>query len=142
LLLKLYALFPPTSLQALQQQVASSSPELRELMVGSHGSVEAFFDQSRNELWLAWLGFATLFALGLASGAAALRSVRGWWSEPGSPIEAEVDADDALVLSEALAGGAEVFITGDAALVASGEIAGVPIVSPRQFWERLHVSDR
>jgi putative PIN family toxin of toxin-antitoxin system len=48
-----------------------------------------------------------------------------------------VDAADALVLGEALAGRAETFVTGDAALLRLLAVGALKIVSPRQFWEIL-----
>ena len=54
------------------------------------------------------------------------------------PIDADVDKADALVLGEALAGNAELFVTGDAALLRLGAVDGVNIVSPRVFWDTLH----
>ncbi len=56
-------------------------------------------------------------------------------SEPG---DARVDADDALVLGEAIAAQAGVFVTGDAALLKLGAIGKLEIVTPRRFWEILH----
>ena len=53
-------------------------------------------------------------------------------------IDAKVDPDDALVLGEALAGQAELFITGDAALLRLGAVGHLEIASPRRFWEILH----
>lgn len=53
------------------------------------------------------------------------------------PAIANVDADDALVLGEALGGQAESFVTGDAALLRLAAIGALKIVSPRQFWEVL-----
>lgn len=58
--------------------------------------------------------------------------------EKVEPANAKVDAEDALVLGEALAGHAEVFVTGDAALLELGSIGGLPVVPPRRFWEILH----
>jgi putative PIN family toxin of toxin-antitoxin system len=49
----------------------------------------------------------------------------------------KVDAADALVLGEALAGHANLFVTGDAALLRLAAIGALKIVSPRQFWEVL-----
>jgi putative PIN family toxin of toxin-antitoxin system len=60
-------------------------------------------------------------------------------SEPG---DVRADADDALVLGEAIAGDADVFVTGDAALLKLGSIPRLDIVSPRRFWERLHSARR
>ncbi len=53
------------------------------------------------------------------------------------PVDAKADPDDALVLGEAQGGRAETFVTGDAALLRLGTVAGLRIVSPRQFWEAL-----
>lgn len=58
------------------------------------------------------------------------------------PVAAKVDADDALVLGEARHGQAEMFVTGDAALLKIGTVDGLRIVSPRQFWEALHAGDK
>jgi putative PIN family toxin of toxin-antitoxin system len=48
-----------------------------------------------------------------------------------------VDPDDALVLGEAHEAQAEVFVTGDAKLLALGAFDALRILSPRQFWEVL-----
>ena len=45
------------------------------------------------------------------------------------------DADDVLILSEAVAGGAEVLVTGDRDLLAVAGKAPLAIVTPRGFWE-------
>lgn len=45
------------------------------------------------------------------------------------------DPDDAPLIAAALAGGAECFVTGDKALLDLGTVAGMPVISPRQFWE-------
>jgi len=52
-----------------------------------------------------------------------------------------IDAN-ALVLAEALAGNAELVVTGDAALLRLGAVDGVNIVSPRVFWDTLHARNR
>ena len=57
-----------------------------------------------------------------------------------APADAPVDAPDALVLGEALAAHADVFVTGDAALIRLTRVGAMPIVSPRQFWEKLQSS--
>jgi putative PIN family toxin of toxin-antitoxin system len=54
------------------------------------------------------------------------------------PAAAGVDPGDARVLGEALAGRAELFVTGDAALLKLAIIGELRLVSPRQFWETLH----
>lgn len=50
---------------------------------------------------------------------------------------APVDPPDALVLGEALAVQADVFVTGDAALIKLARLRGMPVLSPRQFWDFL-----
>ncbi len=57
--------------------------------------------------------------------------------DKAEPARVKADADDAQVLGEALAGQAEVFVTGDAALLKLGAVGALRIVSPRQFWETL-----
>ena len=47
------------------------------------------------------------------------------------------DKDDLPVLGTAVAGEVEALVTGDAELLGFGEIRGIPIVSPRQLYERL-----
>ncbi|HET8771252.1 MAG TPA: putative toxin-antitoxin system toxin component, PIN family [Gemmatimonadaceae bacterium] len=47
------------------------------------------------------------------------------------------DADDAWVLASAIAGGAELLVTGDKDLLVIAAVAPVPIVTPREAWERL-----
>jgi putative PIN family toxin of toxin-antitoxin system len=54
-----------------------------------------------------------------------------------APSDAAVDPDDALVLGEAVAAGAEVFVTGDAALLKLDTVERVRVLAPRQFWEML-----
>ena len=58
------------------------------------------------------------------------------------PSDARVDADDALVLGEAIAARADIFVTGDAALLKLGAIGKLEIVRPRRFWETLHSGKR
>lgn len=47
------------------------------------------------------------------------------------------DPDDEWVVASAVAGGADVFVTGDAAVLKLGKRAPLPILSPRGLWERL-----
>lgn len=54
-----------------------------------------------------------------------------------APTDARVDEDDRRVLGEALAANADLFVTGDAALIALGTVGGMRIVTPRQLWELL-----
>ena len=53
---------------------------------------------------------------------------------PSIPIK---DADDIAILSCALAGEADVFVTGDKELLDLRRIENLAIVSPREFWLRL-----
>ena len=57
--------------------------------------------------------------------------------DKAEPASANVDAADALVLGEALASHADLFVTGDATLLRPAAIGALKIVSPRQFWEVL-----
>jgi putative PIN family toxin of toxin-antitoxin system len=56
-----------------------------------------------------------------------------------SPIESGVcrDQGDLAVLGAAVAGACDYIITGDADLLSVGKHAGVQIVSPRAFWEKM-----
>ena len=56
--------------------------------------------------------------------------------KPAAPSEVPVrDPADRWVLATALAGGAAVLVTGDAALLAVATDAPLRIVDPRAFWE-------
>ena len=57
--------------------------------------------------------------------------------EDASDAECSAEPGDRAILGEALAAKAQVFVTGDSALVALGEISGMPILTPRQFWDLL-----
>lgn len=55
-----------------------------------------------------------------------------------TPLEAPIsDPDDIPVLACALAAKADLFVTGDKALLDLGTIEGLPILSPRELWQRL-----
>jgi putative PIN family toxin of toxin-antitoxin system len=53
-------------------------------------------------------------------------------SEVPSPVEVR-DADDERVLADALAGGAEILVTGDNDRLVVAEQSPIPILSPRAF---------
>lgn len=53
------------------------------------------------------------------------------------PTKVQVrDADDTIILGEALAGAAEVLVTGDRDFLDLTESPGLLILDPRAFWER------
>jgi putative PIN family toxin of toxin-antitoxin system len=47
------------------------------------------------------------------------------------------DKDDIVIISNALNGNAEIFVTGDKELLELGIVQSMRIVSPRMFWEVL-----
>lgn len=53
---------------------------------------------------------------------------------------ANVDSADALVLGEALAAEAQLFVTGDDALLRLAVVDALDIASPRRFWEILRTT--
>ena len=53
------------------------------------------------------------------------------------PFPVLPDPDDEAIIASALAGQAEVFITGDKALLELKFVEKLPVISPRQFWEML-----
>lgn len=54
------------------------------------------------------------------------------------PVDAFADADDLPVIGTAVAGHAEFLVTGDKGLLALESFEGVAIVTPREFYNRLH----
>jgi len=62
--------------------------------------------------------------------------------DKAEPARVKAEPDDAQVLGEALAGHAEVFITGDAVLLKLRAVGPLRIVSPRQFWETLRAREK
>ena len=47
------------------------------------------------------------------------------------------DKSDIIILSSALKGSADIFVTGDRELLDLGKVNNMEIVSPRMFWEKL-----
>lgn len=47
------------------------------------------------------------------------------------------DAADNRVVACAVAAGAELFVTGDKALLALGRVEALPLIAPRECWQRL-----
>jgi uncharacterized protein len=59
-------------------------------------------------------------------------------ARPSAPSDLPLrDPDDAWVLASALAGGAELLVTGDKDLLSITERSPLPIVDPRGCWDRL-----
>ena len=58
-----------------------------------------------------------------------------------SPTVKVRDASDALILAEAIAGGADVLVTGDRDLLDIAADAPVPILSPRGLWNKLRSAE-
>jgi putative PIN family toxin of toxin-antitoxin system len=54
---------------------------------------------------------------------------------PKLPPVAVRDPDDAVILGEALAGGADVLVTGDQDLLVMDRVGALRILDPRGFWE-------
>lgn len=55
-----------------------------------------------------------------------------------APLQTKLrDATDVAVLSEAVAGGADVLVSGDRELLETGEDLPVSVLTPREFWKRL-----
>ena len=54
---------------------------------------------------------------------------------PTPPSVVVRDPDDAVILGEALAIGADVLVTGDRDLLEAGEVPGIKILDPRGFWQ-------
>lgn len=60
------------------------------------------------------------------------------YSSPTSLPNIEIrDKDDVTILSSAVNGEADIFVTGDEELLKLGEVEKLEIISPRIFWERL-----
>lgn len=62
-------------------------------------------------------------------------------ARPAKPPKG-VDAADTAVLECAVEAGAELFVTGDNGLLGLKGYCGMPIVAPRELWERLRDSGR
>ncbi len=76
--------------------------------------------------------------------AAQLQAVEAWLRQETivpKPAKASAlpirDPDDAWVLASAVAGGADLLVTGDKDLLSVADRAPLPIVDPRGCWERL-----
>ena len=67
--------------------------------------------------------------------AAFLRVSASLSDTPPKPAPVAIrDPDDAVILGEALAIGADVLVTGDKDLLEAGEVPAIKILDPRGFW--------
>ncbi|MGH8310261.1 MAG: putative toxin-antitoxin system toxin component, PIN family [Burkholderiales bacterium] len=57
--------------------------------------------------------------------------------EAADPADCEASPEDALVLGEAVAGEAELFVTGDTDLLRLESHGSMRIISPRKLWDFL-----
>ncbi|MEK6243786.1 MAG: PIN domain-containing protein [Pseudomonadota bacterium] len=79
-----------------------------------------------------------------------VETVTGFVSElelaPSAPLRAgrpaRIDAADAAILECAARARVDIVVTGDGALLNLGEYAGIPVVSPRDLWQRLRHGGR
>jgi putative PIN family toxin of toxin-antitoxin system len=59
-------------------------------------------------------------------------------SIPSDLLDVEIhDKDDVIILSSAINGKADLFVTGDKELLELHNIRSMEIISPRMFWEKL-----
>lgn len=63
----------------------------------------------------------------------AQRAPTGDWTPPGD----FPDPDDVPILSAALVAEVDAFVTGDKALLGLGEVQGMPLITPRDAYQRL-----
>ena len=89
------------------------------------------------ELWKALHGKLKLPAARCAEAIELVSSEAAVVVEEATPADCGADEDDRLVLGEAIACQAEVFVTGDRALVSLGTVGTMQILTPRQLWELL-----
>lgn len=73
----------------------------------------------------------------LAAAQAAMEEARSVGPGSWAPQADFPDPADAPIIAASLAAGADVFVNGDAALLALGNVEGLPIVSPRQMYTML-----
>jgi uncharacterized protein len=60
---------------------------------------------------------------------------------PSAPLKVKLpDEGDVVILTDAVAGGAEVLVTGDRDLLAIAARAPLPILAPRGLWELLRTN--
>lgn len=58
---------------------------------------------------------------------------------PGALADIQIkDKDDIVILSSALRGSADIFVTGDKEVLALQKLGSMVILSPRDYWEKTH----
>ena len=58
-------------------------------------------------------------------------------SQGGDLLDIKIkDKDDIVILSSAVNGKADLFVTGDKEVLSLGKVGGMDILSPRVFWEK------
>lgn len=73
----------------------------------------------------------------ITNGFIALLRTEGQVIAAEHPLPKLPDPDDEAILAAALAGNANVFVTGDKALLNLESVEGLPIITPRGLWESL-----
>jgi len=73
----------------------------------------------------------------ITNGFIALLRTEGQVITAEHPLPKLPDPDDEAILAAALAGNANVFVTGDKALLNLESVDGLPIITPRGLWESL-----
>jgi putative PIN family toxin of toxin-antitoxin system len=73
----------------------------------------------------------------ITNGFIALLRTEGQVITAEHPLPNLPDPDDEAILAAALAGNANVFVTGDKAILNLESVEGLPIITPRGLWESL-----
>ena len=73
----------------------------------------------------------------ITNGFIALLRTEGLVITAEHPLPKLPDPDDEAIIAAALAGNANVFVTGDKALLNLESVEGLPIITPRGLWESL-----
>lgn len=81
-------------------------------------------------------------SVAVTEGFVALLRAEGLLVSAKAPFPSLPDPDDEPIIAAALAGQADVFVTGDKALLALQHVERLPVISPRQFWEILAGRDK
>ena len=77
----------------------------------------------------------------ITEGFISLLRTEGYLVTDGHPAPSLPDADDEPIVASALAGGAKVFVTGDKALLKLKTIEELPVITPRELWERFSAGE-